>query len=262
MKIAVCIKQVPDTETKIRVGADHRSIDETGVSLVVSPYDEYAVEEALRIKERSGGEVIAYSVGDDRTSTALRTTLAMGADRAVHLKDPAFEGSDARGLSRILAAALKRESPDLIFFGKQAVGTDGGQVGPRVAQLLDLPHVSVVVRLTVENGRLIAEREIEGAHEVVESPLPAVITAQKGLNEPRYASLKGILAAKKKEMRVVTAADLDIDPAAVGERGAATRWERLALPPPRTAGKILKDLEPAAAAAELVRLLREEAKAI
>jgi electron transfer flavoprotein beta subunit len=262
VKIAVCIKHVPDTETRIRIGPDSRSIDETGVTFIVSPYDEIAVEEALRIRERETGEVVAFSVGDERSASALRTVLAMGVDRAVHLKDPAFEGSDALGLSRILAAALAPESFDLILFGKQAVGTDRGQVGTRVAELLDLPHVSVVTRLKLEAGRLTADREIEGAREVVEVPLPAVLTAQKGLNEPRYASLKGILAAKKKEIRVVTAADLSLDPAKVGRGGAATFWEKLELPPARTAGKILRDMEPAAAAAELVRLLREEAKVI
>jgi len=262
MKIAVCIKQVPDTETKIRIADDSRSIDETGITFVVSPYDEFAIEEGLRVKEKEGGEVVVYSVGDERTTPALRTALSMGADRAVHLKDSAFEGSDSLGLSRILAAALQPLSFDLILFGKQAVGTDRGQVGPRVAELLDLPHVSVVVRATIEAGRLTAVREIEGAHEVVECPLPAVITAQKGLNEPRYASLKGILAAKKKEIRVVTAADLSLNPATVGSTGARTVWEKLELPPARTAGRVLKGMGPAAAAAELVRLLREEAKVI
>jgi len=262
MKIAVCIKQVPDTEAKIRIRADGRSIEEAGVNFVVSPYDEYAVEEALRLKEKQGGEVVAFTVGDERAATALRTVLAMGADSAVHLKDAAFEGSDALGISRILAAALRKTPFDLILFGKQGVGTDQGQVGPRVAELLDLPHVSVVVSLTVDAGRLTAEREIEGALEIVESPLPAVVTAQKGLNEPRYASLKGILAAKKKEIRTFTLSDLGLEPSSVGAAGAREIWEKLEVPPSRGAGKILKDMEPAAAARELVRLLREEAKVL
>lgn len=262
MKIAVCIKQVPDTETKIKIGSDGRSIDEAGITWVVSPYDEFALEEGLRIRDKVGGEVVALSVGEERVATALRTVLAMGADRAVHLKDPAFDGSDAVGLSLILAAALKREAPELILFGKQAVGTDRGQVGPRVAELLDLPHVGVVIHLTLEGDRFTAHREVEGGHEVVEGTPPIVITAQKGLNEPRYASLKGILAAKKKEIRVTTAADLGLDPAKLGKAGARTRWEKLELPPARTQGKILQGMEPAAAAAELVRLLREEAKVI
>jgi len=262
MRIAVCIKQVPDTEAKIKIGADGRSIDEAGVNLVVSPYDEYAVEEALRLKEKHGGEVVAYAVGDDRAATALRTILAMGVDRAVHLKDAAFAGSDGLGISRILAAAMRPEAFELILFGKQAVGTDRGQVGPRVAELLNLPHVSVVVALLVEASTLRAEREIEGATEVVESPLPAVITAQKGLNEPRYASLKGILAARKKEIRVMGAADIGVDPATVGAAGAGEVWEKLELPPGRSEGKILKEMDAASAAKELARLLREEAKVI
>jgi electron transfer flavoprotein beta subunit len=262
MKIAVCIKQVPDTETKVRVASDGRSLDETGVTFVVSPYDEYAVEEALKTKEKHGGEVVAFSVGDERIASSLRTVLAMGVDRAVHLKDAAFEGSDALGLSRILAAALKAEGCDLILFGKQAVGTDRGQVGIRVAEILGLPHVSVVTHLDWQGTRFTAKREIEGAHEIVEGDLPVVITAQKGLNEPRYASLKGILAAKKKEIRVVAAADLGLDASSVGKAGAKTGWEKLELPAGRTAGKILKDMDAGAAAAELVRLLREEAKVI
>jgi electron transfer flavoprotein beta subunit len=262
MKIAVCIKQVPDTETKVKIASDGRSLDEAGVSWVVSPYDEIAVEEALRIREKQGGEVVVFSVGDDRLSSALRTVLAMGADRAVHLKDGAFEGSDALGLSRILAAALKPEGFALILAGKQAVGTDRGQVGPRIAALLGLPHVGVVTGLSWEGERFTAHREIEGAHEIVEGSLPVLITVQKGLNEPRYASLKGILAAKKKEIRVMSAADLGIDPGTVGAAGARTKWERLELPPARSGGKILKGLDAAQAASELVRLLREEAKAI
>lgn len=262
MKIAVGIKQVPDTETRIKISADGKSVDEAGVTWVVSPYDEIAMEEALRIREKLGGEVVAYTVGDDRAATALRTVLAMGADRAVHLKDPAFGDADSLALSRILAAALRPESFDLILLGKQAVGTDHGQLGPRLAELLDLPHASVVVKLVVEGGRFTAEREIEGAHEIVEGPLPAVITAQKGLNEPRYASLKGILAAKKKEVRAMTAADLGLDPASLGAAGSGTKWEKLELPPARSGGRILKDMDPEAAARELVRLLREEAKVI
>jgi len=262
MKIAVCVKQVPDTETKVKIAADGRSLDEASVTFVVSPYDEYAVEEALRIRDQQGGEVVAFSVGEERVASALRTILAMGADRAVHLKDTAFQGSDAVGLSRILAAALKPEGFDLILFGKQAVGTDRGQVGPRVAELLGLPHVSVVTKLTWEESRFTAQREIEGAYEIVEGDLPVVLTAQKGLNEPRYASLKGILAAKKKEIRVTGAAELGLDPSTLGVAGARTRWEKLELPPARSAGKVLKDMDPAAAAAELVRLLRQEAKVI
>jgi len=262
VKIGVCIKQVPDTETKVRIAADGRSIDETGVTFVISPYDEYALEEALRIKDKQPGEVVVFTVGDERAATSLRTALAMGADRAVHLKDAAFEGSDAVGLSRILAAALKPESFDLILMGKQAVGTDRGQIGPRVAELLGMPHVSVITHLEMTEKTFRAHREIEGAHEVVEGSTPVLLTAQKGLNEPRYASLKGILAAKKKELKVLGAADLGLDPATVGKAGSRTRWEKLELPPARTAGKLLKDMEPAAAARELVRLLREEAKVI
>ncbi|HKY34011.1 MAG TPA: electron transfer flavoprotein subunit beta/FixA family protein [Candidatus Polarisedimenticolia bacterium] len=261
MRIAVVVKQVPDTETKVVIGADGRSLDESNVSWIVNPYDEFAVEEALRVKEAGGGEVVVVTVGPARAATALRTCLAMGADTALHLNDPAFEGSDSLGLARVLAAAVRPLAPDLILAGQYAVGTDNRQVGAMLAELLDMPHVGVVTRLEIKDGGLIAHREIEGAHEVVESALPCVITAQKGLNEPRYASLKGIMAAKKKPIEEKNASALGIDPSTVGAAGARVKLTRLELPPPKQTGKIFKD-DPEAAVKNVVRLLHEEAKVI
>ncbi|HET9481185.1 MAG TPA: electron transfer flavoprotein subunit beta/FixA family protein [Candidatus Polarisedimenticolia bacterium] len=262
MKIVVAVKQVPDTETKIAIAPDGRSVDESNITWIVNPYDEYAVEEALRIREARGqGEVIVATVGPARAATALRTCLAMGADRGVHLNDPAFEGSDSLGIARILAAAIRPLAPDLVLTGQYAVGTDSRQVGMMLAELLGFAHVSVVTQLTVEEGRLKARREIEGARELVESPLPCVVTAQKGLNEPRYASLKGIMAAKKKPVEEMNAAALGLDPSTVGARGARVTVTKLELPPGKLAGKIFKD-DMEAAAREVVRLLHEEAKVI
>jgi len=262
LKIAVSIKQVPDTEAKIVIGPDGRSIDESSVTWIVNPYDEYALEEALRLKEASGGgEVVVLTMGPARAATALRTCLAMGADRGIHLNDPSFEGSDSLGIATILAAAIKGLAPDLVLAGQYAVGTDCRQVGPMIAELLDLPHVSVVTKLSVEEGRLTAHREIEGAYEVVHAPLPCVVTAQKGLNEPRYASLKGIMAAKKKPIEEKGAAALGLDPASLGVSGAKVRIMRLEMPPAKQAGKIFKD-DMETAAREVVRLLHEEAKVI
>ena len=262
MKIVVAIKQVPDTETKIAIGADGKSIDESSVTWIVNPYDEYAVEEALKIKEAKGaGEVIVVSIGPARVASALRTCLAVGADRALHLNDAAFEGSDSLGIATILAAAIKPIAPDIIFAGQYAVGTDNRQVGMMLAELLDLPHVSVVTKLEMKEGGIVAHREIEGGHELVESTLPCLITAQKGLNEPRYASLKGIMAAKKKPIEEKDAAAIGVDKATVGLAGARLRVSRLELPPPKQAGRIFKD-DVETATREVVRLLHEEAKVI
>ena len=262
MKIAVAIKQVPDTETKIVIGSDAKSIDDSSITWIVNPYDEYALEEALKVKEASGtGEVVVLTVGPARAATALRTCLAMGADRGVHLRDDAFEGADSRGVASILAAAMKELAPDLVFAGQYAVGTDSRQVGVMLAEMLDMPHIAVVTKLEVADGHVTAHREIEGAHEVVDAALPCVVTAQKGLNEPRYASLKGIMAAKKKPIQEKDAAALGLDPATIGAAGAKVMISSLELPPPKQAGKVFTD-DMETAVKEVVRLLREEAKVL
>ncbi len=259
MNILVLLKHVPDTETRIRIGAGGAAIDESGVTFVISPYDEFAVEEAIKLKEARGGSVTAMTAGPERAAGGLRTALAMGADAAVHIRDERLDGADALTVARVLAAAAKGGGWDLILAGKQGVGADNGAVGAMLAELLDLPQVTAVSRLEIGEGRLTAHREIEGAVEVVEAPLPAVVTCDKGLNEPRYPSLKGIMAAKKKPLETK-------DLAAVGvawPEGAAApaRWSALALPPPRKEGRIFTS-DPAGSGREVVRLLREEAKVI
>jgi electron transfer flavoprotein beta subunit len=262
VKIAVVIRQVPDTETKIAISADGRSIDESNVTWIVNPYDEYAIEEALRIKEaRGSGEVVVLTVGPARAATSLRTCLAMGADRGIHLNDQAFRGSDSLGLATILAAAIRGVAPDLVLAGQYAVGTDNRQVGVMLAELLGMPHVSVVTKIETRENTIVAHREIEGAYEVVEAPLPCVVTAQKGLNEPRYASLKGIMAAKKKPIEEKDASALGLERSAIGEAGARIRIAKLELPPSKQAGRMFKD-DIETAAREVVRLLHEEAKVI
>ena len=246
----VCIKQVPDTETRVKVGADGKTLDPAGVTWVLNPYDEYAVEEALRIREKQGaGEVVAVALGGAGVQTTLRNALALGADRAIHLKSDTL-APDPLAVARALAAELGGLQADLIWFGKQAVDDDQAQVGPMVAELLELPCATAIARLELEGTRASIEREIEGGREIVELVLPAVLTADKGLNEPRYASLKGIMAAKKKT--------IDEKPAALGE----PRLERVALelPAPRRAGRIVG--QGVEALPELLRLLREEARAL
>jgi electron transfer flavoprotein beta subunit len=264
MNIVVSIKQVPASETKVKIAADGLDIDRTGISYVVNPYDEFGVEEALRIKERLGsGSVTVVTVGPEKAQEALRTCLAVGADKAVHIKDPAFEGGDAYATAVALAAALKRLQFDVLFFGKQAIDDDNGAVGIHVAELLRIPHVAVVNKLEIDERekRAVAYRQIEGALEVIETSLPAVFTCQKGLNEPRYASLPGIMKAKSKPMTVLSLADLGLKPEEVGQSGSKLHLRRISPPPPRTEGKILQG-EVSQAVTELVRLLREEAKVL
>ena len=258
MKIAVCIKQVPDTETRIRVVPDGKGIVESDVNWVVSPYDEFAVEEALRIKEKKGGEVVLLTVGPDRAQSALRNGLAMGADSALHLKDPLFEAADTAGVACALAAALKPLSPDLVLTGQLGVGGDNAQVPALLAERLDLPQVTMAVKVEPEDGRATVEREIEGAHEVWETSLPAVISAQKGLNEPRYASLKGIMAAKKKTIETRDAAALGLSAADLAPR---TKVVALELPPARPSVRMIEG-DADTQVQELLRALREEAKVL
>ncbi len=270
MRIVVCVKQVPATESKIKPAPDGKDIDRSGLSYVVNPYDEFGIEEALKIKEKFSGEVIALTIAPEKGAEALRTCLAVGADRAVRVWDNALESAwvsnrataegDAYSTAVVLAAALKRIGFDLIFCGKQAVDDDNAAVGIHVAEVLGIPHVAVVNKLEVDPAakKAVAHRQIEGAIEVVETPLPALFTCQKGLNEPRYASLPGIMKAKQKPLEVLTPADLGLT---ASEVGAKLEVVSIAPPPARTTGRII-DGEPATAVVELVRLLREEAKVL
>ena len=245
----VCIKQVADTETRVKVAADGKSLDPAGVTWIMNPYDEFAVEQALRLKEKlAAGEVIVVSLGGAGAATILRNALAMGADRAIHLKS---EGpADPLQVARALAAAVKATGPAIVWFGRQAVDDDAAQVGPMVAEMLELPCVTAIATFELADQKATVERDIEGGREVVEVGLPAVFTTDKGLNEPRYASLKGIMAAKKKP--------IDEQAAALGEPGLSVA--ALELPPARSAGKIVG--QGVEAIPELIRVLREEARVL
>jgi electron transfer flavoprotein beta subunit len=248
MKLAVCINHVPDTAAKINIASDGKNIDKNGITFILNPYDEYAIEECLRLKEKNSGEVIAISLGGDSHKETLRKALAMGVDKAVLLKDDSPR--DSFSVARALADYLKEISADVIFFGKQSIDSDNAAVGTMVAEMLGFPSISVVVKLELANGSVTAEREIEGGKEKVQTTLPAVFTAQKGLNEPRYPSLKGIMSAKSKPIEEKIPTPFQV------------KTEVLVMRKPlsKKAGKIVGT--DVSAVPELVHLLHEEAKVI
>ncbi len=260
MKILVAIKQVPDTATQVKIsGSDPKAIDTAGITWIVSPYDEFAIEEALRIKEKQGqGEVVAVSLGPDRVKEALRSALAMGCDRAIHLNDPAWANADTLLTAQALAAVVKQEAPQLVLCGRQAIDDDMSAVTAQLAEVLGWPCVSWIMEEAVAADGKTARvaRQFEGGLEVFDVPLPAVASAQKGLNEPRYPTLKGIMGAKKKEIKDVKASDLNLG--AATPQLTITGLEAL---PPRPPGRIIPG-EVKDAVKELVRALREDAKAI
>lgn len=260
MNILVFVKRVPDTESRIRVNAETNSVVEEGLNFILSPYDEYAMEEALRLREAKGGKVTAVTVARDESLVILRKCLAMGADEAVLIKDPLPETYDGLRTARIIARFVEVKAPDakLLLFGKQAVGADNSQVPSMVAELLGIAQATVVVKLEVETDRATAFREIEGAQEKVVLGLPAVISAQKGLNEPRYETLKGIMMAKKKEIPAISLEDLGLKAA---EAAPQVLLKRLDLPPARLAGRTVTG-PPEETARQLVEFLHNEAKAI
>jgi electron transfer flavoprotein beta subunit len=251
VNIITCVKRVPSTETNVRVGPDNKSLDTVGVEYILSPFDEIALEEALRVKEKLGvGEVTAVTVGIADAATTLRTCLAMGADKAVHIKDADAYKRDSFDIASALASVIKTMPYDLILCGKQAVDDDNSQVGVMLARLLNIPFISLITKLEISGSNALVQREISGGYEVLEVTLPAVLTAQKGLNEPRYPSLKGIMGAKKKPLEEKTAA---FDSPAV-------ETVKMEYPPLRPAGRVVgKGVE---AVPELVKLLKEEAKII
>ncbi len=260
MKIAVCVKQVPDSETRINLPGPAAELDRSAFTLVINPYDQFAVEEAVRIKEKlGGGDITAVTVGPQAKVREMlkKDCLAVGCDRAVIVDDPALGAADALAIAEVLAAVLKRETYDLVLFGIKAIDDDSSQVGIMTAELLGLPHIGYIGHLELGQGELTARREVEGGVEVVHSSLPCVLTCGKGLNEPRLPSLPNIMKAGMKPVEVLDCAALGLQPPA-----ALTAVKRYAPPPPRGACTMLAADDPAAAARELVRRLHEEAKII
>jgi electron transfer flavoprotein beta subunit len=250
VKIAVCVKRVPDMDVRFKIAADGASVDETGVKFDLNDFDAWAVEAALQLKEKAGqGEVVVLSLGPNAVQETIRKALSMGADRGIHLQADRIP-FDGFAIASALAAELRDGSYDLILFGRLSPDSSNGVTGPMVAELLNMACVTAISKLDIADGRGTAKREIEGAQEIVEFQLPAVLTVDEGLNTARYPSLKGIMAAKKKP--------LESKPAQLGE--ARVKIEKLELPAERAAGRILG--EGAAAIPELMRLLHTEARVI
>jgi len=257
MNITVCVKQVPDTETKIKIAANGQGIDTAGIKWIMSPYDEFAVEEALRQKEKNAGSTVTViSAGPTRVVETLRTALAMGCDNAVHVEIP--ETADSTLTAKALASALKKEAAsNVIYCGKEAIDDGAAQVSQLLSEFMELPAVTVALEAKIEGSKAVCKREVEGgAFEMIETALPAVIAAQKGMNEPRYASLPNIMKAKKKEIKTYKLADIG-----VSESDQKIKFKNFEMPPPKQAGKKIEG-EPEQQAKELVRLLHEEAKVI
>ena len=257
MNIYVLLKRTFDTEEKISLS--NGRIQEDGAEFIINPYDEYAVEEAIQVRDAQGGEVTVVTVGGEDAEKELRTALAMGADKAVliNIEDDVEDG-DQYTTSKILAEYLKEQEVDLIIGGNVAIDGGSGQVGPRVAGLLDIPYVTTVTKLEINGENITVTKDVEGDSEIIETSLPLLITAQQGLNEPRYPSLPGIMKAKKKPLEELELDDLDLEEDDVE---AKTKSIEIYLPPKKDAGKVLQGDIPDQVK-ELVSLLRTEAKVI
>ncbi len=260
MEIIVLLKQVPSTESEIKIAENGRSIQEHDIKWVINPYDEFAVEEALRIRETHGGRVTILSVGPERTVEAIRTAMAMGTDKGILINDSEFAPLDGLQTARWLVAALKTIPFDIIIAGQRAVDADQYLVGTAVAEFLNIPIIPMVIKQDIEAGRIRCHRTLEGGSAVIEAPLPALFTTQRGLNDPRYTSLPGIMKAKKKPLDIKNPLDFGIDEPTM--LNASTQIVSLHLPPSRSAGQIIEGETAEEKASELVRLLREDAKVI
>jgi electron transfer flavoprotein beta subunit len=258
VRVVVCVKQVPDTEAPIRIRPDGTGIEESGLPFVMNYYDEHATEAGLRLREQYGGTVTLISVGPGRATEALRTGLAMGADEAILVSDPQLDGADHLAVARVLGAVIRTLAWDVVICGKISTDDNAGIVGPALAEYLGVPQATAIARLEVDGGasRAVVHREVEGGVEVLEVPLPAVLTVERSLNEPRYPSLPGIMKAKRTPIRTVSLADVGLAPPA--SRAVLVRLEP---PPARRAGRILQG-DPDEVVREIVRFLREQARVL
>lgn len=259
MKILVCVKQVPDT-TEVRIDRETNTLQRQDVPSILNPFDRHALEEALRVKERCGGTVSVLTMGPLQAQEVLKECLALGADEAVLVSDKAFAGADTLATSRTMAAAIAKLQPaELIFCGKQAIDGDTAQVGPELAEHLNMAQITCVSKLEVfpAERRLIAEREVEDGHEVLELSFPAVLTVSKSLNEPRYPSIKGRLRANKTSIPILTLADLGLQAEETGLQGSPTRVVRIFAPETRKGGEVIQGMAPRQAADLLAIRLKQ-----
>lgn len=260
MNIVVIVRQTPDTETKIKLDSEGKKVDTAGITWIINPYDEFAIEKALKIKEKvNAGEVILLACGPQRTEEAIRQGLAMGADRAVFIKDDSLEYADPFVISKLISNELKNMPFDLVLSGKKVIDLESTQIPIFIAEELNLTHVSFVMKFNeVDAGKkiIICDREAEGSHEIIEVQLPALITCDRGEDHPRYASITGIMKAKKKEIKEITPSK-DI----INQLGERTNIVDMDLPPSRKEAKLFEGEVPEKVAA-LVKALREEAKVI
>ena len=258
--VIVLLKQVPSTESIIEIDADGTSIKTDELKWVINPYDEFAVEEALRIREAQGGSVTILTLGREKATEAVRTALAMGADKGILISDPALEGCDNLTTARVLAAAAKQLPCDLIIAGQRAVDDDAYAVGAAVAEAFQIPSIAMVTKVEISDQQIRCHRTIDGGVAVIEAPLPALITTQRGLNEPRYASLPGIMKAKKKPLDTPSLADLGLDPQTLTQ--SKMKITALSMPPERAGGQVIEGETAQEKAAELVRILHEKEKVL
>ncbi|MCS7172489.1 MAG: electron transfer flavoprotein subunit beta/FixA family protein [Armatimonadetes bacterium] len=262
MNVVVCIKQVPDTEQPIRVRSDGSGIEEQGINWILNYYDEHAVEEALRLRERHGGRVTVVCAGPARATEAIRTALAMGADEGILVSDPLLEEADHLGLARALARTIQRLSWDVVLCGRLATDDNAAVVGPALAEFLGVPQATAITKLEITDGMARVEREVEGGVEVLEVQLPAVFSVERTINEPRYPTLPGIMRAKRQEIRTLTLADLGLAGSEAGGEAARVRYMRFDPPPRREAGEVIRPESPEEAAERIAAFLRDVAKVL
>jgi len=259
MDIVVCVKRVPDTsEAEVVIAKEGRTIEERDLVFDINEWDKYAVEEAVLLKEKHGGSVTVVTIGTEEAEDTLRRCFAIGADNAIRLTDNVFKGSDGATIARILYQVIKDLKFDLVLTGAQASDDGYGQVGPTIAELLGIPHATLVTHIEIINGKATVHRELEGGlDEVVEVPLPAVLTIQTGINEPRYVSIMGVRKAAKKEIETLALKELNLREEEVGESGSGTKVERLFLPPVTREAEILQG-SPEEVATKLAQILKDE----
>jgi electron transfer flavoprotein beta subunit len=256
MNIIVCIKQVPET-TEVKINPETNTLIREGIPSIINPFDENAIEAALQLREKQGGKVTVISMGPPQAAEALKTAIAMGVDDVVLISDRAFAGSDTWATSYSLSQAIKKfDGCDLILCGKQAIDGDTAQVGPGIAEWLSIPSVTFAVKINIDGNKAKVERMLEEVNEVVETPLPAVITVVKQINEPRMPSLKGMMKAKKAEIKTLKAADLEADEKNIGLNGSPTQVIKIFTPPPKSGGEIFNG-EPNENLEKLISKIRE-----